>query len=250
MTMPYIILIILIISMNIQAINLGIGSEPLRRYIPPTPPPTKVEKMPLYVSRVDAGDAYQCQLTMFNKIVPGKTYTVKIANVSCNNILATSAKILMTEHLQGKYVSINIYDRHNDTLIGDIEYNLPENGKKTTAAQALIQRGLSPYLRDHPSKALDLLETKAIDNRRGVWEKLDPLWIKLIQDELQKKNTKMLDSLLKEFPPELPKDTLHIISWLIPETYKEAPFALLLSKSTYTYPTGSREPSGSRLRLS
>jgi hypothetical protein len=74
-------------------------------------------------------------------------------------------------------------------------------------SQVIIQNGFSRNLKTYDVKALELLEIKAIDNKRGIWQKLDPDKIKYIQDSINIRNDNILDS--------LDQDTLIINNFLI-----------------------------------
>lgn len=160
--------------------------------------PTKTIEIKALVAMVSRGDTYVCQQIHRGKPME-KFYTVRVHNVSCYNILSEVSRVYMEDQIFGKEITITVRFQHKDTLIGDIEYRDPESRKETSAAQTLIRKGWSSYLRESPDKGLEILEEMAEDQRVGVWKILDPEKIKVIQDSIRIRQERMLDTLQKEF---------------------------------------------------
>jgi hypothetical protein len=209
--MKTIILFLMIIS-NIYAINLGVTRPELNRYIPPINKTklilTKMKSIPIYITEIINGDQYKCKLILPKSNI-SQTYIINIANISCNNILSSQSIKLISQHILNKSATINIYQSNNDTIIGDIEYEHPITKQKTSAAQTIIQNGLSPYIKEYNNISLQLLQEKAIDNQRGIWHNLDPIKIKFIQDSISIFDKHILDSIIQDIIPI--KDSIQFI---------------------------------------
>ncbi len=160
----------------------------------------KPEALPSFTAHVGAiieGDVIIAQHVTEGAPID-RFYTIRVANVSCFNIFSEQARRHFEPVLFDKDIVCTVRERHGDTLIADVEFE--HNDRTRSLAQEIIRRGWSTHLREYESKALEIFEERAQDERRGMWQyDLDPVRLRIIQDSINTKKERTIDSLRQQF---------------------------------------------------